>query len=290
MGPQRSSCISCEVGIEIFFHQILSLPYWIMYIITFCSPATFVCVGSTRQQLTASPSLHHNQFSAVPSQSRCCISLVCITFSQTFPFSEFSSLFSVTFTSTLQGGFSSPARSLQWSTILGPVFCSQSLSLTTLSLGPAASPDTTMSFNVAFAFYPVLLSILSSPWRTGLSCTSLPVLSHLSTSHQWAASPHKAVRSWPHLLSKCCLTCMGGGTPLSFSPPFGSQLSSAFPWETSSPSQSCPGPYRRPLSFSAQAASPPAISHKCWCTGCPPLLPFSVSASELSPSSPLTPL
>lgn len=51
----------------------------------------------------------------------------------------------------------------------------------------------------------------------------------------------------PHLL---------GASPLSFSPPFSSQLSSASPWEASSPSQPCPGPGWRPLPLSAEACLP----------------------------------
>lgn len=95
-------------------------------------------------------------------------------------------------TLTLQGGFSSPTQSLCWSTILGPIFCSQSVS----HLGPAASPNPTMSFHWFTLFFTpcsqlgASFSLCLPQDRTGLS-------------QPWVL-PLPPTRELP-LPSQCCL-------------------------------------------------------------------------------------
>lgn len=174
------------------------------------------------------------------------------------------------FTLTLHGVFSSCARLLHWNTSLGSGLHSQLLSPhpPTWVLLPHQRWPCLLMYT-ALVFIPCFTAgRLSSPfpqWRT-----PLPVLSHLPPFYQWAASSITKLFGVALFSSLNDSSCFGA-CPLSFSPPLSSQLSSASPWEASSPSQPSPGPGWSPLASAQGSASSPIIFHKCWCPGCPPL-------------------
>lgn len=178
------------------------------------------------------------------------------SFSQMLPFSEFCSHFSVTFPLTLHGVFSSPALKPQFGAL-----SSFSAHLSPPShLGPAASPEATMSFNIhCLDFIPyfavTLLSHVSlSEGRVSPSPESpllLPLVSCLFH--------HRAVWSCPLFLSKQFLLSWGMSPLL---------LPSSLP---------LPGkPAVLPSLTLALAGAP-------WpqCRDLPPLPPFSTSSGAL---------
>lgn len=134
-----------------------------MHIIPFHSPHTLVRATwalrrqhTTPQQLPASLSMGHNQFSFVPSQHRCRIASVCIPLSLRLTFSEFCSFFSVTFSQSTAGWVFISHQVTLVKCCPGVCFLRPASHWPSSHLGPAASPHTTTSFNTPCpAFYPL---------------------------------------------------------------------------------------------------------------------------------------